>query len=238
MALMIDSLHAWATRKIYIAHFDILGFKSRINNDDSSLPIVILKETIDEILEELQKGINNFSSSIGYTYYADTFIIFSKTEDSSGYPALVRAAKNLILCCITNRLPVRGAIAYGEVSFRHDERIIIGKAALESYTYCEDQDWIGLLLTPTACQQLKSIGIEPIRHGFINKDIPLRTSKLQNESVYAYRFINGSTSYECPQLSLLQEMRDRAPEDAKKKYQSTIDFIKKYYTTHKIVPLS
>lgn len=226
----------WISRTTYIAHFDILGFKSRMDNDDGSLPIFILKETIDEIIEGLQKGIQNFSDSIEYTHYADTFIIYSKTEDSSGYPALVRAAKNLITSCILNRLPARGAIAYGEVSFGHDDRIIIGKAALESYTYCEDQDWIGLLLAPTACRQLKSIGIEPIRHGFINKDVELKTSALRNKYVYAYRFINGSTSYRCPQLSMLQEMHDRAPEDVRHKYQKTINFIKKHYTVHKIEP--
>ncbi|MDO9082713.1 MAG: hypothetical protein Q7U56_05475 [Humidesulfovibrio sp.] len=207
-----------------------------MNDDDDSLPIAILKRTINKIIEKLHKGIQNFSDTIEYTHYADTFLIYSKTEDSSGYPALVRAAKNLITSCIDNRLPARGAIAYGEVSFGHGDRIIIGKAALESYTYCEDQDWIGLLLTPTASQQLKSIGLEPVRHGFINKDIPLR--KLCREGVYAYKFINGSTSYRCPQLQALHEMRNRAPEDVKHKYQNTIHFIERYYTMYNIEPQS
>lgn len=209
-----------------------------MGNDDDSLPVVILKRTIDKVIKGLQEKIQNFQSTIEYAHYADTFLIYSKTEDSSGYPSLVHAAKNLTRSCILNRLPARGAIAYGEVSFGYDNRIIIGKAALESYTYCEDQDWIGLLLTPTASQQLISIGIEPSGHGFINKDIPLKNRALMGEGVYAYRFINGSTSYRCPQLLQLKEMCARAPEEVRHKYQNTIDFIEKYYTVRKIEPQS
>ena len=78
--------------------------------------------------------------------YTDTFIIYSKATQTTGYPELVRASKNFINTCIYKRLPIRGAISHGELILGHDNKILMGKAFLESYEYGEDQNWIGLIL--------------------------------------------------------------------------------------------
>lgn len=205
-----------------------------VDHDNKTLHLEILKKSIDAVIALLHKEETQSSDTIGFIIYADTFLIYSKTEDSSGYPALVRAAKKLICTCIIKRLPVRGAISYGEVVFGHDERIVIGKAALEAYTYCEDQKWIGLILTPTASKQLRGIGREPVKNGFINQDVPLKTEQLQSDDVYAYRFIDGKSYNKCPLLPLLREMHHKAPEDKKDRYLETINFIEKYYTVCEI----
>ena len=223
---------SWDTIETWIAHFDILGFKSRINYDDQSLLLEIFKSSIDEAITKLEKDVNHFHDVIEYISYADTFIIYSKSTETTGYPELVRASKNFINTCIYKRLPIRGAISHGELILGHDNKILMGKAFLESYEYGEDQNWIGLLLSPSASMKLKSINLDPIRHGFINHDIPLRRFSIFDKNVYAYRFINGSTNYTCPLLPVLNEMLQKAPDKEKVKYMNTIRFIEKYYTVH------
>lgn len=105
-------------------------------------------------------------------------------------------------------------------------KIIIGLAALEAYEYCNDQDWIGLILTPSASQKLIAENIPPWRQYFINQDIPMRS--LSSHDVYAHKFINGSANYESPLVSRLAEMKHFTPDKHKEKYQKTIDFIRKY----------
>jgi hypothetical protein len=224
-------LEKWETHETWIAHFDILGFKSMVDNEGKSLQLASLKSKIDDVICKLEKEIANHEEFIDYQFYADTFIIYSKNDKVNDYPSLVRASKNFIINCIYKSLPVRGAISYGEVLFGHQKKIIIGKAFLEAYVYGEDQNWIGLILTPSASNQLKSHDLYPSRHGFINKDIPLR--ELDIESVFAYRYIDGSTNFECPLLPCLNEMQHFAPECEKQKYNNTIDFINKHYTVHK-----
>jgi len=45
---------SWNTIQTWIAHFDILGFKNRINNDDKSLLLEILKSSIDASIADLR----------------------------------------------------------------------------------------------------------------------------------------------------------------------------------------
>lgn len=223
----------WINGHLWIAHFDILGFKSLLENDGNSIAIEIVKSQIDEILGELSRDVSGFEEKIGYLFFADTFIIYSKSENINEYPALINASKNFISRCINKKLPIRGAISYGDVVLGHDSKILMGKAFLESHNYGEDQNWIGLILTPSASKELVKNGIYPVRHGFINSDIPLRKCKEFSEHVYAYCFINGSANYKCPLLSPLEQMMQDAPDRQKSKYTNTIEFINKYYKTSK-----
>jgi hypothetical protein len=49
---------SWKTINTWIAHFDILGFKNRINNDDQSILLEILKSSIDDSIVKLENEIN------------------------------------------------------------------------------------------------------------------------------------------------------------------------------------
>jgi len=220
----------WTTYQAWIAHFDILGFKSIIKNESASLSVNIVKSKLDQVIEKLKKDTSDFGKNVEYLFYADTFIIYSKSDRISCYPELIRVSKNFINTCIYKKLPVRGAVSFGDISFRHDKRILMGKAFLESYVYGEDQNWLGLLLTPSASKELLQNGLEPSRHGFINRDIPLRKYSIFDDSIYAYCFINGSTNFQCPLLPALNEMMHMAPAKDKIKYENTIKFIEKYYT--------
>lgn len=201
----------WKTNQAWIAHFDILGFKSMIEHKDQSLAIELLKRKLDAVIVKLKSEIESKDEHIDFQFYADTFMIYSKTEKLNDLPLLIRACKNFINKCIYKKLPVRGAISYGEMIFGHNRKIIIGSAFLESYVYGEDQNWIGLILTPSASSRLIDHNLLPTRNGFINRDIPMRKFSIFEDKVYAYRFINGSTNYECPLLPILNEMLQKAP---------------------------
>jgi len=220
----------WTSRNAWIAHFDILGFKQLLENEGGSLTIAVVKSKIDKAIEKLKKDVSNFDTEIDYLFFSDTFVIYSKTKRMNEYPGLISVAKSFINHCIYMKLPVRGAVSFGNVVFGHNNKILMGKAFLESHIYGEDQNWIGLLLTPSACEELEKNDLKPVRHGFTNRDIPMRKCK---GSVYAYIFINGSTNFNCPLLSPLSEMMAKAPDDVKIKYENTISFIEKHYVVSK-----
>ncbi len=222
----------WESHDTWISYFDILGFKSSLESADQPPTLERLKKKIDSVISELEKEIEKHDESIDYLFYADTFILFSKNNKIGDYPSLIRASKTFINKCIRERIPIRGAISFGHVQFGYKKKIIIGKAFLDAHVYSEDQDWIGLILTPSATNELNSHELHPVRHGFINKDIPLRKYLDAKELVFAYKFINGSTNFKCPLLTPLKEMRSLAPESVKVKYSNTIEFIKKHYTVH------
>lgn len=203
-----------------------------INGSSQSLSIAVLQSQLNEIIEELKRDVEPKFGYVDFQFYADTFVIHTPSAKIDDYPLFLNVSKNFIKNCIYKKLPIRGAISHGEVVFGHNRKIIIGSAFLESHEFCEDQDWLGLIITPSAAKELISNGLEPLRHGFINKDIPMRKLSKDSNNIYAYKFINGSTNFKSPLLKYLIEMQKQAPAECRNKYQNTIDFIEKYYPVH------
>lgn len=222
----------WINQESWIVHFDILGFQEAINRPGEHLAIRVLQSKIDDVIEYLKLGLDDFHNRVGYILLSDTFLIYSKTSKVEEYPIIVSLAKRFINKCISIKLPVRGAVSFGEMIIGYDERIFMGKAFLESHQFGEDQNWLGLLLTPSATEELYRKELFPIRHGFVDKDIPLRKYAHLKNNVYAYTFINGSTNFQCPLLRPLEEMMKFACDEVKPKYRNTINFIESYYRIH------
>ena len=122
----------------------------------------------------LKAGVKGFEENVGYVFYADTFIFYSKSDENKHYPGLRHAATLFIEKCIYKGIALRGAISFGEIAVGHDNRIMIGRAFLDTHQYCEDQDWLGLILTPKASDQLKKMELDPSKHSFIYGEIPWR----------------------------------------------------------------
>lgn len=217
--------HCWQSYNAWIAHFDLLGFKSKLETS----PIHFLQSEVDGIVNDLQAEVKDFPSNVDYVLYADTFILYSKSSESKDYPALLHTATHFMEKCIYKGIALRGSISYGEIAVGNDKRTMIGRAFLDSYQYCEDQDWLGLILSPTASGQLAEMQIDPIRHGFIHEEIPWRKRSITNREVFAYSFCRGRSNFPCPLLQKLEEMEQLAPEGAKLKYERTIRFIEKHW---------
>jgi hypothetical protein len=216
----------WNRKDTWVCVFDILGFSNKINEACNDFSRLMLTSQLDDIFETLQSDIMTHGE-LEYIAFSDTITIFSPNLEVSSYPWFLLQCTSMIEKSIDVRLPMRGAISVGTAFACDTPPIIIGPSFLEAHEYCEDQDWVGLLLSPSATIRLKNEGIEPLHHDFVNDEIPLRNKEKTN--VMAYRFQNGSASFESPHLMPLGEMMSSAPNYAQHKYQRTIEFIKKHY---------
>ena len=164
--------------------------------------------------------------------FSDTIAIFAPDlgDDSPlrSFGWFILLCTRLITKSVEIRLPLRGAISVGTAFTSTSPPIILGPSFLEAHQYCEDQNWIGLLLTPSATLEFLQAGFYPNRDDFVSdNNIPLR--KMPSGNVRAYRFQNGMSNYSSPLLRDLEEMRCLAPSCAKEKYTKTIDFIERHY---------
>jgi hypothetical protein len=216
----------WTRRETWVGVFDILGFKTLINQAEDEFHRIYLMSQIDDIYETLKSDIME-KGKLEFLAFSDTFILLTEDQELASYPWFLLQCTHIIHRSIEVRLPVRGAISVGVAYTSSAPTIVLGKPFVEAYEYCEDQDWIGLLMTPTATTRLRTGGLEPLHHDFVNEKVPLR--KMSPENVLAYRFQNGSANYSCYLLPYLQEMHHLAPVSVKGKYQRTMDFIEKHY---------
>ena len=221
-------LEQWETHERWVAHFDILGFKSLLDQGWMEFKTVLSQSKIDDILNAIENIPPLYREHIDYLFYADTFIFYSNSDQALDYSSIICVAQEFIRKCIYIKLPVRGAISFGELIFGHEKRILMGKAFLESYEYSEDQNWLGLLLTPSATRKVSGYSLNPLHHSYINQDIPLRRYSIFNPDVFAYTFCEGCANFSNPLLGDLDEMLKTAPAAEKVKYENTIEFIKKY----------
>lgn len=221
-------LEQWETHECWVAHFDILGFKSLLVHGSKDFKTILSQIDIDEIIASIKDMPPLYREHIEYLFYADTFIFYSKSDQIQDYSPILSVAQMFIRKCISIKLPVRGAISFGELIFGHEKRILMGKAFLESYEYSEDQNWLGLLLTPSATKKVREHSLNPLHHSYTDRDIPFRRHSIFSENVYAYTFSGGVANFPCPLLAYLNEMMQAAPDAEKVKYENTIEFIKKY----------
>lgn len=215
-------------RETWIGLFDILGFKNAISIVDDEYHYLYLHSQLDDLFEAIKSELSSNGNLELYSF-SDTFVIFTENSELLSYPWFLLQCTQLIERSIEIQLPLRGAISVGTVYESKEPLIIMGKPFVEAYEYAEDQNWIGLLLTPTATKKLRADDLEPKHHDFIENpdDIPLR--KMDKTNVLAYRFQNGAANYETHLISHLNSMQQTAPEEAKDKYRRTIEFIRKYY---------
>lgn len=216
----------WTVKDTWVAVFDVLGFRELVRQADSELPRQILTSKIDDLLEEFDSDIVN-QGGLDFLVFSDTIAVFTPDLTPQSYPWFLLQCRKLIETSIKIRLPLRGAISVGTAVTCKAPPIVLGSAFLEAHEYCEDQDWIGLLLTPSATRLLREANLEPTHHDFVEGAIPLR--KMPREDVLAYRFQNGEANFDSWLLSFLAEMKQRAPAGAKDKYTRTIAFIQKHY---------
>ena len=221
-----DRMITWHQKNAWVGVFDILGFKNMIRQTDQDLPRQLLMSKLNDLFEALDHEVMQHGQ-LEYMIFSDTIVIFAPDLEARSYGWFLLQCRILIEKSIAVRLPVRGAISVGTAFISSSPPIIIGLSFFEAHEYCEDQDWIGLLLTPSATLAIRQAGLEPLHHDFVLDDIPLR--KADADNVLAYRFQNGRSNYESPLLIFLEEMKHFAPGKDKEKYGKTIAFIKKHY---------
>lgn len=216
----------WSQKDAWVGVFDILGFKNLIRRGDQEFPRILLTSKLDDLFEALEPDVIQHGQ-LEYMVFSDTIVIFAPDLETRSYGWFLLQCQTLMNRSITVRLPMRGAISVGTAFISISPPMIIGPSFIEAHEYCEDQNWIGLLLTPSATTALRRFGLEPLHQDFVSDNIPLENMPVDN--VLAYRFQNGMSSYESPLLSPLEEMKHFAPDKDKEKYDKTMAFIKKHY---------
>jgi len=220
----------WIHCACWLACFDILGFKKMVSFDSSgSMQALYIMRYYEETLKHLSTVCEKHKAGdIDYCWLSDTFVMFTCDDSARAYTVVQFAAKYFMDKCLSTCIPLRGAISVGPFTRSRDNRAFMGKAFIEAFQYAEDQDWIGLILTPTAIKMIESYGLNLI-YDFVASDrIPMR--KYNPKEVRAYRFQNGAANYPCPLLPGLRSMRLQSEEVYRSKYERTEKFIEEHYS--------
>lgn len=207
----------------WFCYLDLLGFENLVHTGgiENILPLY------EEVLSHLEQAAGQkIYQGISFSWFSDTFIIFSKTGRPEQFALIEQACRIFFQKLILNQIPVRGALAFGDLYTQQERNIFIGPALVDAYKYGEGQEWLGFLLAPSTLVALEKMGLPPSQR--LHYRVVRNSSVLKNGAigpVYAYAFNSCNVNGKNPFVKPLESMKRAAGISQANKYENTLAFL-------------
>lgn len=137
--------------KRYVAHFDMLGFKSAIlrNVDESWGALSDLQGITHKIqMSEIGvKGSNRrFSNRIRSVIFSDSVLVFTLQDEVEDLLSILILTCQLFGDSLARCLPLRGGISYGDFYYNSDLNLYCGQPFVNAYIIGESAHWSGVVI--------------------------------------------------------------------------------------------
>ena len=178
-----------------IAYFDILGFKSKVEN----MPVDKLAHEYEEIVRQtdgeftIQDG-KVVSKQVCHRYiFSDSLFLIAEEDTEESFMDLVFYAWRMMQLFIAAGFPLRGAMTYGDIYVNFEKNIFLGKAISEAAVLEGKQDWIGAVVDKTTIDRYRTVFEKDDVYGFLMTmlmpihDVPFKDGVRRNYSVINWR---------------------------------------------------
>jgi hypothetical protein len=212
----------------YVAFLDILGFKQLILNR----PL----ETIVESVERLWPQILRVSASLGdmevgprgdyivkeakrpvsYVMFSDSIIFYAEDDPHSvkvpeNFLSLVWCLSLALALGFSGKLPLRGALSYGEFYGDPDKSIFVGRALVEAYDYERRQEWSGVSFCPSLVDEMARREVDMLRIPCVSKyAVPFKNGRQEIPAINWTPIISNPASLESVFWHDSREVRAKA----------------------------
>jgi hypothetical protein len=137
-------------KKGYVALLDVLGFSALIAGD-------LTGEKVRRYLDCFQSA--TLEGKVDYVVFSDSIVLSAKGDSPESLIAIAATCSQLLVNLLGEGIPLRGAIAFGD--FIRDtvgqSAFVAGRAVIEAYQFEQQQDWIGVMLAPSAVAQVPDL---------------------------------------------------------------------------------
>jgi hypothetical protein len=161
----------------WIAYFDLLGFRSLVENRS----IWEVRKCYEEALDE----VNRKCYWTPAMWFSDTFLFYTQDDSRDSFGKIVGASEGFFRRMLKNLIPVRGCLAFGEF-YAGPKGTLFGPALIKAYDEAEAQDWLGFILSEEAENKVKQYEIngrsvyDNLReHYFREYDVPFKKVESQ-----------------------------------------------------------
>jgi hypothetical protein len=145
----------------YIAMLDVLGMNTWLEHESARN----IAESLDKALAACEPASSGDTSDgtkygplIGVTHFSDSIFLWSPDDSWSSLVTMCGAAKMVVTVALANGVPLRGAIASGEVVCQPTTLRFVGRAIAEAFHWSEKERKyrsVGVDLTPQTIEKLK-----------------------------------------------------------------------------------
>ena len=224
--------------KRWVSYFDRLGFGNYSSEHDL---INVFCETCSWLAIAKQEG--QYFANVELAWFSDTIIFYSTDDSRMSFQAVAEASRSFFDELLDAKIPVRGALAFGDFYADRANTLFLGKALVDACKYGEKFDWLGFVLHPSALERMVAVGqpVSDLTYKRWDAEYKNRkTNAVGKEPVVAYLVGPGSIMPVAggnPYLQTLEEMAAYTVcESHKRKYVNTIKFLKYFDSPNATVP--
>ena len=224
LQLQIDDRN---TSNRFVAFLDIMGFKERVARTNHSE----LRKLLTDFNKDITTHIGKYQNSeIELSQFSDSIVLFSKDDNQESLKTLAEVARGIMQTAIKRHIPIKGAIAQGQLTCDMPKQLFFGQALIDAYLLEENIHYYGILVHHTA----ESSVLEPENDG-IFKDIkaPLKCGRVSHYELLWYVDDNIPNIQEEIKAAL-KNIRQTVSDAPRKYIDNTLDVIKEYYNEEEV----
>ena len=206
----------------YVVFLDIMGFKDRVARNKHA----DLLEQLSKFNDEITRIIGQFgNSNIQLAQFSDSIVLFSNDTTENSLNNIAKAARGIMQNAIKQGIPLKGAIAQGEITCDKSKQLFFGQALIDAYLLEENVQYYGVLVHHTAEKSVQILSD-------LFKDIkaPLKSGKISHYELSWY-------ADNLNDIYVISDIKDRlinirlTVSDAPRKYiDNTLEVIEKEYS--------
>jgi len=192
------------TTNRFIAFFDIMGFKDMVFRNphyavlSKLMNLTEMSKIIEDIHSEDDSGDSSGSGSAGEFFYynkslvlstsfSDTIIFVSKDDSLESAGAILESSVIFILSALTNKIPipVKGALAFGELTVPKNRSIIFGQPLIDAYELQDQLNMYGAILHSSfeKCLYDKKYFNDFNNMAYFKYKVPLKSGRINHYAI-------------------------------------------------------
>jgi len=215
------------TQYRFVAFFDILGFKELVDNhphDEVLQKLYSLKASLSDLADASKnpafKETQMDDDQTRSVTFSDSIIVFSKADTPYDAIKIVYDAYAIQRWAIDSGLPIKGAIAYGEISVDFEASIFFGKPIIQAYLLHEELQMMTTILHHTAEVKLKDLPADSLRNVIADYKVYLKTGRVTHKVMHPNN--RGATQ---KQIESLKKMYDGVSGRSRVYIDNTVEFL-------------
>jgi len=227
--------------KRYVAHFDMLGFKSATlrNPDEAWGALCDLRDCMDRMLElhiAVLSPKEIILDRIKAYIFSDSILIFTLRDEPKDLISMLILTSQFFADSLHFCVPLRGGISYGDFFFNLNLDLFCGIPFVKAYEIGERAQWSGIVVDDDVAEHYHknlnlTSGKVPI---IIQWDVPIKQNRKEKSWVVNWPVIFSHNFNKKPPISVQDYYKAfeklfgpyaSLPADVKAKYENTIDFV-------------
>jgi len=219
----------------FVCFLDIMGFKDYIARTKHEDVYKTMKN-----LSDLRQSSNTIvgylfdDSTIFTTSFSDSIVIFSKDNSKDSLEAISYATSFILGRAAKDRIPMKGALAEGQLAVDKSEQIFFGQPLIDAYLLQENEvDYYGVVCHNSVESFIVEYGKGPwsINPGFKEIPTPLKSGKISHMNLDWFNYIKEDSDINTPFNQIIKDFKTMTSGKPRKYIDNTEEVFRLFYPT-------